>query len=235
MVGKVAVIVLLLLSSALQAQTSPDSARAPALARQARRFCWQGTPIERCRTFALIEMTIHSHWIGTKLDPAVTRPLIGRSRWDDALASQFVGDLGAMMNIGPRSAVGGTLTAGSIEPGGKPVNVVGATVRYRRWLTPSVSADAGTGVLQMPVGIVGPGAIRKNVLRPALVADARLGFRDLVSATARFMEASDGLGRTHHALFVGASTGSKLTTALVATAVVWAVLFSPRGDKVYVQ
>lgn len=233
--------VLLVAAGLLQAQSSPDSTRATAPARQARRFCWQGKPIDRCRAFALFELTTESHWIGTKLDPAVTRPGFGRSRWDDALASQIVGELGAMMNVGARTAVGGTLTAGSIEPGGKPVNVFGATVRYRRWLTPSVSADAGTGILRMPVGIVVPhgwGPVRKNVLRPALVADARLGFRDLLSATARFMVATDGQGRTHHALFIGASTGSKVTTgitAIVATALTYYILFGPRGDKVTVQ
>ena len=228
----------MVLAASLEAQSSPENTRTTAPTRQAHRFCWQGRPLDRCRAFALFELTIESHWIGSKLDPAVTRPGFGRSRWDDALASQFVGELGAMVNVGARTAVGGTLTAGSIEPGGKPVNVAGATVRYRRWLTPSVSADAGTGILRMPVGIVVPGSVRKNVLRPALVADARLGFRDLVSTTARFMVAADGQGRTYRALFVGASTGSKVTTvitAVVATALTYAILFGPRGDKVTVQ
>jgi len=231
--------VFLLTAGALEAQASPDSAQTPVRPPPAsRRFCWQGKPLGRCRAFVLFELTTESHWIGSKLDAAVTRPGFGRSRWDDGLASQFVGELGAMVNVGARTAVGGTLTAGSIEPGGKPVNVAGVTVRYRRWLTPSVSADAGTGILRMPVGIVVPhswGPVRKNVLRPALVADARLGFRDLVSATARVMVATDGEGRTHHALFVGASTGSKITmaaTAVVATVLAFAILFGSRGDKV---
>lgn len=233
--------VLVLTAGLLDAQSSPDSTRATAPAPQARRFCWQGQPLDRCRAFALFELTTESHWIGSKLDPAVTRPGFGRSRWDDALASQFVGELGAMLNVGARTAVGGTLTAGSIEPGGKPVNVAGATARYRRWLTPSISADAGAGILRMPVGIVVPhgwGPVRKNVLRPALVADARLGFRDLVSATARLMVATDDQGRTHHALFIGSSTGSKVTygiTAVVAAALTCYILFGPRGDKVTVQ
>lgn len=230
--------VLLLVAGLLQAQSSPDSTSATAPARQARRFCWQGRPLDRCRAFALFELTTESHLFGTELDPAVTRPGIGRSRWDDGLASQLVGELGAMVNVGARSAVGGTLTAGSIEPGGKPVNVLGVTVRYRRWLTPSVSADAGTGILRMPVGIVVPGAVRENVLRPAYVADARLGFRDLVSATARIMVANDGRGRTHRALFIGASTGSKVTygiSTMAAAVLTYYLLFGPRGDKVTVQ
>jgi len=236
--ARVASALLLLGGGLLHAQASPDSTRATASERQASRFCWQGRPADRCRAFALYELTSYSHWIGTKLDPEVTRPGFGRSRWDDGLASQIVGELGAMVNVGARTAIGGTLTAGSIEPGGKPVTLVGVTVRYRRWLTPSVSADAGTGILRMPVGIVVPhgwGPVRENVLRPALVADARLGFRDLVSATARIMVANDGQGRTHRALFIGASTGSKVNyglTAIVAAVLVYYVLFGPRGDKV---
>ncbi len=227
--------VVFLAGGALRAQATPDSVRATAPSRQARRFCWQGRPMDRCRAFALLELTAQSHLAGSSLDPAVTRPGFGYSRWDDGLSSHGVADIGAMVNVGAHTAVGGTLTAGAIADGGRPVNIAGATVRYRQWLTPSISADAGAGILRMPVGIVvenpwGPG--RKNVVRPALIADARLGFRDLVSATGRLMVATDGQGRTHHAIFIGASVGSKVTAAMAATFIAWGIFLSPRGDHV---
>lgn len=225
-------------SDSVTAQASRDSARTPAPSQRTHRFCWQGRPLARCYAFALFELTTQSHLTGSKLDAEVTRPGIGGSRWDDALASHIVGDVGVMRNVTARTAIGATITAGSVQAGSKPVNIVGATVRYRRWLTKSVSADAGTGVLRMPVGIVvqSPwGPERKNVPRPAMVADARIGYRDLVSATGRLMLATDGQGRIHRALFVGASAGSKFSAVILGSFVAWAILFSPRGDKVTVQ
>lgn len=218
-------------------QPTQPSAQAKPPTPPAKRFCWQGRPLARCRTFALFELTTHSHWIGSKINPVVTRPGFGFSRDDDGLASHIVVDLGAMVNIGPRTAVGGTLTAGSIQAGGKPLQMFGATVRYRRWLSPSISADAGAGILQLPVGTV-VSSDRENVPRPALAADVRLGFRDLLSVTARFMVANDGQGLSHHALFVGAATGSKVTTAIAGTLVAayaYLIIFGGRGDKVTVQ
>ncbi len=207
----------------------------------ARRFCLQGRPRARCRGFALLELTTHSHWFGSKIDDVVTRPGTGGSRWDDALASHITGDIGAMVNVGARTAIGGTITGGSVRTGGRPLRVLGATVRYRRWLTPAISADAGAGLMRMQVGTVVPsygGPRRENVPRPALVADVRLGFHDLLSATGRFMVASDGEGHTHTAFFVGAATGSQVTAVITATvtAVLVVVAFvGPRGDKVTVQ
>lgn len=215
-------------------QPAPPSTQAKPPLPTAKRFCWQGRPLARCRSFILMELATHSHWFGSKLNPVVTRPLYGTSRDDDALASHIVAELGAMVNTGPRSAVGGTLTTGAIKVGGKPVTMYGVTMRYRRWLTPSVSADAGGGLFKMPVGAVVQ-LQRENVLRPAVAADVRLGFRDLLSVTGRLMVADDGDGRRHHAFFVGAATGSKLTAIVAGTFTAAVLIFSPRGDKVTVQ
>lgn len=181
-----------------------------------------------------MELATHSHWFGSKLNPVVTRPLYGFSRDDDGLASHIVAELGAMVNTGPRTAVGGTITTGAVQAGGKPVNMYGATVRFRRWLTPSISADAGGGIYKMPVGTVVQ-LDRENVPRPALAADVRLGFRDLLSVTGRLMVADDGDGRTHRAFFVGAAMGSKLTAVFAGTFTAAVLIFSPRGHKVTVQ
>lgn len=221
--------------SSLSAQAPTDTARATATARPVRKFCFQGRPMDRCRAFALLELTSHSQMLGSKLDSPATPPGFGYNRWDhNALSTHFVVDIGAMKNLDARTAVGATLTAGALDAGGKLANISGATVRYRRWLTPSVSVDAGTGILRMPVGVVVQ-TVRENVLRPALVADVRLGFRDLLSATGRFMVATDGQGRTHQAIFIGASSGSKVSAAIAGALVAWVIFLSPRGDKVSAQ
>ena len=222
----------------LTAQTPRDSAQSASPTKQPRRFCWQGRPLDRCRSFALFELTLQSFVVGSQLDPVVMRPGFGRSGWDDALASHSFGELGAMRNVSARTALGGTITAGAVHAGGKPVRLVGTTVRYRRWLTPSVSADVGGGIMQLPVGTVVQrpgGLVRGNVVRPALAADLRLGVRDLLAATARLMLATDGQGHTRHALFVGASVGSTISAAAVGTFAAVVLLSNKRGDKVTVQ
>jgi hypothetical protein len=116
------------------------------------------------------------------------------------------------------------------------------TGRYRRWLTRRVTADGALGLLRMPVGVVEPLPFgdhlpqRVSVRRPALTADARLGFGDLLGVTGRAMVANDGRGRTHGALFLGASIGSTVTAALTGTyaALMTYFLMHVGGDDVTV-
>ena len=186
----------------------------------------------RCRAFLLVELSAPRHLAGTRIDPAVAEHGSGHPRWDQALASQFIYDVGMMVNVGERAAVGGTLTAGVIvdDPGRELV--LGATGRYRRWLTRTVAADVGAGVLRMPVGVArqnpyGPGTLRVSVHRPAVMAEARLGLGDLIAVSGRGMIATDGRGRTHHAVFGGLSVGSTVTAAItgvVAATIAYAVL-----------
>lgn len=203
---------------ALGAQPSADSTQATSSSQRSHRFCWRGRPLARCRAFGLFELSAPRHLAGSMLDPAVTQRGSGYRRWDQGLVSQFVYDIGAMVNVRAREAIGGTLTAGVIVDDPEMRPVIGATVRYRRWLTSTVSADAAAGVLRMPVGVtvVRPfGLERQSVPRPAVMADVRLGFADLVAVTGRAMVATDGRGRTHQAVFVGVSVGS--TVAAVVT------------------
>jgi hypothetical protein len=186
--------------------------------------CWRGRPLPHCRAFLLFEFSAPRFLTGTKLDMSVAQQGNGYSRYEQGLVSQFVFDLGAMRNISDRDAVGGTVMVGMIVDNPGREFVTGATARYRRWLTPVVSADAAAGVAAMPVGVEVQqpfGLTRQSVIRPALVADARLGLGDLVAVTGRAMVANDGRGRTHSALFAGASVGST-TTAVLTT--VYAVL-----------
>lgn len=207
---------ILIANGAIAAQQPRDSAirRADSLTDQ---VCWRGRPLARCHAFLLFEFSAPRHLAGTKLDPEVTQPGNGYARWDHGLASQFSYDIGVMVNVRDRDAIGGTLTAGITVDGPDRPLVLGVNARYRRWLTNVVSADAAVGVLRMPVGVTVQrpfGLERQSVQRPALSLDARLGLGDLVAVTGRAMVVSDGRGRTHHALFAGASVGSTVTAAL---------------------
>jgi len=201
----------------LAAQQPSDSAQSAEVPNPR---CWRGRPLPHCRAFLLFEFSAPRFLTGTKLDMAVAQQGNGYSRYEQGLVSQFVFDLGAMRNISDRDAVGGTVMVGMIVDNPGREFVTGATARYRRWLTPVVSADAAAGVAAMPVGVEVErpfGLVRESVTRPALVADARLGLGDLVAVTGRGMIANDGRGRTHYALFGGASVGST-TTAVLTTA-----------------
>lgn len=204
-------------------------------------LCWRGRPLARCRSFLLFEFTAPRFSAGTKLDPSVGEGRNGHRRWDHALASQFVYDVGLMRNVTSRDAVGATAELGVITDDPRTPGLFGATARYRRWLTPRVSADGALGVLRMPVGVqqtapfFASGYQRTSVRRPALTADARFGFADLLGLNARAMIANDGRGRTHGAIFFGASIGSTVTavtTGAAAAIVAFEVARCCQGDDV---
>jgi hypothetical protein len=233
-----AVVVALLAARAAAAQpvTAPPSAE-----RRPDALCWRGRPLARCRAFLLFEFSAPRHMLGSRLDPIVSRNGYGHPRWDQGLASQFVYDIGAMVNVDARTAVGGTIEAGTIVDDPSDRLVLGVTGRFRRWLTPRVSADAGAGLLRMPVGVVEtePYGIRRvSVQRPAVMGELRLGLGDLLAIDGRAMAANDGRGRTHGALFVGASVGSTVTAALTGAMgllVGRAFVLGGQGDDAVVQ
>lgn len=234
-------VVALLAVRAAAAQTGAGSSSPAAAERRPDVLCWRGRPLARCRAFLLFEFSAPRHLLGSRLDPIVSQNGYGHPRWDQGLASQFVYDVGAMVNVDARTAVGGTIEAGMIVDDPSDRLVLGVTGRYRRWLTPHVSADAGAGLLRMPVGVVEtePYGIRRvSVQRPAVMGELRLGLGDLLAVDGRAMLANDGRGRTHGALFVGASVGSTVTAALtgaVGLLVGRAFALGGQGDDAVVQ
>jgi hypothetical protein len=225
----------------LAAAARPSAAQSAAAEHRPDALCWRGRPLASCRAFLLFEFSAPRHMLGSRLDPIVSQNGYGHPRWDQGLASQFVYDVGAMVNVDARSAVGGTIEAGMIVDDPSDRLVLGVTGRYRRWMTRHVSADAGGGLLRMPVGVVETepyGVRRVSVQRPALMGELRLGLGDLVAVGSRAMVANDGRGRTHGALFLGASVGSTAAAAVAgATALLVgrALVFGGQGDDVVVQ
>ena len=97
-------------------------------------FCFRGRPKPKCGTFMITEF-------------AMLRPLGPVLDVDPMMELE----LGMMVNIGRRSAIGGTLLFGGDESWDRVV----MGVRYRRWLTRSVSAELGAG--RVSASSEGPG------------------------------------------------------------------------------
>jgi len=83
-------------------------------------LCFRGRPLPNCRSFLL-----------TEFDLALTE---GSVRWE----------IGAMHNIGSRSAVGGSLLLRGAE---NDSSAFGAKIRFRHWLSRVVALDVSSGIL----------------------------------------------------------------------------------------
>jgi hypothetical protein len=104
-------------------------------------LCFRGRPVPNCRSFLV-----------TEFDLAFTE---GWARWE----------LGAMHNVGPRSAVGGSLLLRAANDS----SAFGVKARFRRWLSRVVALDVSSGIL-----VAGPGTA------PGFASHVGLGIGDLV-------------------------------------------------------
>ena len=201
------VVASLALAGTATAQTPRDTTAARPDA-----FCWRGRPLPRCRAFALFELG----WFEA---PATSRlrepyPFADMGVRDDAAFGRHLSwTLGAMRNTDARTALGGAvLFAAGLDEG----PMVAGTVRWRRWTGPRTSVElaAGPGATQVPMPLAGPERVYPPAgWRPAALAEGRANLADLAAVSLRGAVVPRGGGRTHGALFVGASTGS---TAAVA-------------------
>lgn len=103
---------------------SGGPAQAPATA--TRPPCFRGRPLPHCESFMITEF----HY---------GKPAFG-SRSGDAYVS---GELGGMVNTGPRTAWGGAV----VKSFGAERSYLGVRPRYRRWLTDETSLDLSLGIL----------------------------------------------------------------------------------------
>jgi hypothetical protein len=121
--------------------------------------CFRGAPGDRCTWFPLVEAGIHYRL--TDVIPGDERVLINWS-------------LGAMVNRGSRTAIGGALFA-SLEGEFR----AGANLRWRRWLSHETSVELGAGVHL--AGDFSNGEISAG----SPTFQARLNYGDQFTATAR--------------------------------------------------
>ena len=108
----VAAVLLTLLPGVARAQADSPNGPAP--------LCFRGRPAEQCRVFLLTEVSLNSREYGADSDDEV----------------HLRSEVGAMVNVGERSAAGGTVSFGWHW---------GATARYRRWLHGGLAVDFAPG------------------------------------------------------------------------------------------
>ena len=179
-------------------------------------FCWRGRPLPRCRAFALFELGYFEALATTRIREPVQYPGATPYRRDEAaFGRQLSWSVGAMRNLDARTAIGGAAIGGAALDEGP---YVAATVRWRRWAGASTSLElaGGPGVAQVPVPFGTQTGYQGDVWRGAAVAEARANLADLAAVSVRGIVVPRAGGRTHGAVFAGASTGS--TAAVIGTA-----------------
>jgi len=159
----------------MSAQQPVASTRTP------KALCFRGRPLPNCRSFLL-----------TEFDLALTE---GSVRWE----------IGAMHNIGSRSAVGGSLLLRGAE---NDSSAFGAKIRFRHWLSRVVALDVSSGIL-----VAGRGTA------PGFAGHVGLGVGDLVALS---IEAEtvppDFEGGKRIRWFGGVRVGAQLGTVVGALA-----------------
>lgn len=187
--------------------------------------CFRGKPLPDCKTFWIVEMqgliplAQNTRTVTSGGDYAYTYQA-------KAFENQVEWNVGHMVNVGDKWAVGGAITVGT----GGHDPFTGLRVRGRRWLGKDLSVEIEAGVLSSDAAWDATGVFN------GWTSDVRLNIRDQGSFFLRY----DGVtvpeqsypynnffdpGATHHGLSLGASAGS--VPALVGTgslAILYAVL-----------
>lgn len=178
--------------------------------RSERNFCWEGRPMESCRSFLLAEGGAHMLLAGSRYtrneydyrNRGGTRSphLTGHVNWE----------VGVMMNRSPAHAVGATVLVGADANGLR----LGAKGRYRRWMGRDAALDLGAGVLAAQQSAPFEGADvnkpgNRHVWAGGLTGDAALGLTDWVSLSVRGDLLLDAQGSPSHGVYAGLRLGTR--------------------------
>jgi len=94
--------------------------------------CFRGRPGDECHTFWITDFSY-----ARRLNGLAVEREVGGGRW------LLTGEIGHMVNLTGRSAIGGTIYTAFDDRGSR----LGLKVRGRRWLSQKVAADFGIGVI----------------------------------------------------------------------------------------
>ncbi len=156
---------------------------------QARTVCFRPAPLSHCRSFLLTQARFQY-----RLSPESANP----TRW------YLTGDVGWMMNVSERSALGMSVFGGP-EFGFEEIQY-GVKARYRRWLGERTGIDVSLGTVL---------GTESNIGRPGFTGAVEFNMLDLVSFS------------------VGLDYTSQSTCALAASATAWSC-GSAYGTRTYV-
>lgn len=120
---------------------SDTSAKAPSP------LCWRGKPLPACRSFFLTEMAGEYAFATTRTNYTLTfgSQVEKRSVADET--PQLLWRIGPMFNTGPSHAIGVTLSAGTVNEGGREA----IELRGRRWIDVGQALDVSAGALRMDI------------------------------------------------------------------------------------
>jgi hypothetical protein len=184
--------------------------------------CFRGRPPPACKSFWIVEMQGVSPVAQTS---RIVENRGGPTYRQEAFSSQLEWNLGHMVNMGPRYAIGGVVTAGT----GNGDALTALKLRVRRWLGSDLSLEAEGGLLWNDANggstsgaIGGTAALRLNI-RDQGSFFLRWDMLPLASQSYSFYDPGDPFiggyhdpGGTQHALSIGVGTGS--VPALITTA-----------------
>lgn len=94
--------------------------------------CFRGRPGDACRTFWVTEFS-YAH----RLNSLAVERSVGNGRW------VLSGEIGHMVNLKRRNAIGGTIYAAFDDRGSR----LGVKARGRRWFSNTIAGDLGLGLL----------------------------------------------------------------------------------------
>jgi hypothetical protein len=196
-----------------EAQAAGDSAHAKSTPR---RFCFRGRRPPTCQSFLLLEGGFYKPVHRTvRPIPAATDRSDARRNIPGAFGNHGTWEIGAMMNVGGHSALGATALWGV---GGAGSFRTGLRARYRWWLNDTTSVEAAAGPLWMTV----KDARGANGI--VVTADLRLNFSDKYALSGRLDRVSSGDFAAGHAMYVGASLGSKYVVVGTAVGLVLTII-----------
>jgi len=194
------ILLAVLACGALDARTA--AAQAPP-EEEPRAFCWEGRPAESCRAFLVAEAGAHALLEGSRYPRTGYQGEVTRSRH---LAGYAAWEVGAMVNRGPRDAVGATVLVGG-DPNGLRLALKG---RYRRWMGRTAAVDAGAGVLlasRADPNVDRPG--NSHVPAVGATAEVAAGYTDWIGMSLRGDLLVDGDGERASGVYAGLKLGAR--------------------------
>lgn len=188
-------LVTLLLPTTLPAQRSGGTLVEPM--QQPPSFCFRGRPLPGCQWFTFAEFAVSSR-------------IADQNRFAETPRVYYSGEIGALYNVGARSAVGGGVFLAGDDDGWR----LGIRPRYRYWVASGWSVDAAAGVL-----VAGDLDLFEGTW-PGLTAQLGVGWQDLVALTTQ-VEIIGTTQGTWTNWYVGAQAGS--FAALAAAPILWLI------------
>lgn len=181
-------------------------ARHPAVAAdRPQTLCFGAHPLPRCRAFTLTEFGYSRRMNDSH------RERTGSYHY------YFTAQVGAMVNRGSRSALGGTIFFGGEDDGSR----WGLRPRYRRWLTKTMAVDLAPGI------VFAGSNDRFEPRYPGFSGEAGLAVQDLLALTAEFEVIPSHTHGTRTEWFAGVRGGSGLgVVGGLGTVVLLAILVS---------